>query len=86
MNRKKQKRRQKQAARLAAEQPAIAGLGPSSGHAANGHVSSTHAGYEQSTIQARGPVNGTGHGHPDIDDLYEPREGEDLDYSDEDGR
>jgi len=86
VNKKKQKRRQKQAARLAAENPAKVELEALSGHAANGHVSSTHVGYEQSATQSRGPVNGTGYGHSDVDDLYEPREGEELYYSDEDGR
>lgn len=86
VNRKKQKRRQKQAARLAAEQPPKAGPESSAGHAPNGHLSPSHTGYEQSAAQSRGPVNGTSYGHSDIDDPYEPQEGEDLYYSDEDGR
>ena len=86
VNRKKQKRRQKQAARLAAEQPSEAGLGSSAGHAPNGHVLSSHTGYDQLVAQPRGSVDGTGYGHSDIDDPYEPRDGEDLYYSDEDGR
>ena len=85
VNRKKQKRRQKQAARLAAEQPPNASPGLSAGHVPNGHVSSSHTEYDQSA-QSRGSVNGTSYGHSDIDDPYEPREGEILYYSEEDGR
>ena len=86
VNRKKQKRRQKQAARLAAEQPVRADLRTSQGHTHNGHIPSSLNVYKQSGMQSRGLVNGESYGTQDIDDPYEPRDGEELYYSDEDGR
>ncbi|MCJ1391313.1 Stress response protein nst1 [Xylographa bjoerkii] len=82
VNRKKQKRRQKQAARLAAEQPSKAGAQPSN----NGHVHSPYVGHQYSDSQPRAPVNGIGYGPSDMEDTYDPRDGDDLYYTDEDGR
>ena len=82
VNRKKQKRRQKQAARLAAEQP----VRMAQGHTHNGHIPSSLNMYEQPGMQPQGLVNGEDYVPQDIDDPYEPRDGEDLCYSDEDGR
>ena len=90
VNRKKQKRRQKQAARLAAEQPSAAR--PTSGQAyvdanANAYEKSE---YPMSTKQAQVAqfdANGYGYGPSEYDDPeYEPGEGEDLYYTDDDHR
>ena len=82
VNRKKQKRRQKQAARLAAEQPLKAGFQPSK----NGHIHSPHTGHEYSDSQPRASANGVGYGPSDTEDAYDARNGDDLYYTDEDGR
>ena len=82
VNKKKQKRRQKQAARLAAEQPLQAGAQPSK----NGHIHNPHIGYEYTDSQPRVPANGAGYGTSDMEDTYDPRDANDLYYTDEDGR
>ena len=90
VNRKKQKRRQKQAARLAAEQPSAA---PSTSNQA--YIDANANTYEKSeypmsTKQARMAkfdANGYGYGPSEYDDPeYEPGEGEDLYYTDDDHR
>ena len=82
VNKKKQKRRQKQAARLAAEQPLKVEAQPSK----HGHVHNPHIGYEYSDSQLRVPVNGAGYGPSDMEDTYDPRDTNDIYYTDEDGR
>ena len=90
VNRKKQKRRQKQAARLAAEQPSAAR--PTSNQAyvdANANAYEKRE-YPMSTKQAQMAqfdANGYGYGPSEYDDPdYEPGEGEDLYYTDDDHR
>ena len=88
VNKKKQKRRQKQAARLAAEQAQPAG--PNSTQAFAGNGNGTH--HEQplglSAAGAKIPANGYDFGASDYGDpeQYEPGEGEDLYYTDDEGR
>ena len=82
VNKKKQKRRQKQAARLAAEQPLKAGAQSPK----NGHIHSPHIEYDYSDSQPRVPANGVGYGPSDMEDTYDPRDANDLYYTDEDGR
>ncbi|MCJ1473750.1 Stress response protein nst1 [Lambiella insularis] len=71
VNRKKQKRRQKQAARLAAGQPTNAGP----------HSSGL---YEQNAAKPQISSNGAEYGFSDVDDLYDPGHGTDLYDNDED--
>jgi hypothetical protein len=80
VNKKKQKRRQKQAARLAAEQTSQTVPGSLATNAPNG---TTH---QKSGSQAQTTVNGIGHSHHDHSEQYESQGGDDLYYSDEDGR
>lgn len=80
VNKKKQKRRQKQAARLAAEQPSNAG--PQS--SLNGHSHSPGVVYEQNATQPRIPSNEADYGFSDVDDPYDPQPGSGPYYSDED--
>ena len=88
VNRKKQKRRQKQAARLAAEQAQP--TGPNSIQAFAGNGSSTHHDHLPRIAAAGSQIqpNGYDHGASDYDDpeQYEPGEGEDLYYTDDEGR
>ena len=91
VNRKKQKRRQKQAARLAAEQQLNNGYlstnsldqsrNPSYPH---GHHGDTNRSYMEHVISGSDP----NYADPDYEDVdqYEPVEGEDLYYTDEEGR
>lgn len=88
VNRKKQKRREKQAARLAAEQ--VQPIGPKSAQAFAGNGGNTHQHPLPgiSAAQAQVQANGYDYGASDYDDpnQYEPREGEDLYYTDDEGR
>ena len=86
VNRKKQKRRQKQAARLAAEEPSRAGSGSIQGYAEIGHEPGRGALYDYPSTKACPPTNGVDYGPSDLDDQYEPQEDEDLYYSDEEAR
>ena len=90
VNRKKQKRREKQAARLAAAE--TQNLDPSLDHT-KGYVNNSETPYQNleysmSATQAQMNVNGYDYGVSDYEDpdLYEPGEGEDLYYTDEDDR
>ena len=88
VNRKKQKRRQKQAARLAAEQ--VQSIGPNAAQGFIGHGGSIHQDHLHgiSTAQSKARANGYDYGASDYDDPghYEPGEGEDLYYTDDEGR
>lgn len=79
VNRKKQKRREKQAARLAVEESSKLG------HTLNGH-GSPHPSYDRPNSQAQASVNGLDYGVSDAEDLYGSRGPGDLYYSDEDSR
>ena len=85
VNKKKQKRRQKQAARLAAEHPS-AKSNPSQDFVNNGSLK-----YKRNITEftEESPhLNGYGHAASDYDgaDQYEPAEADDLYYTDEDAR
>lgn len=85
VNKKKQKRRQKQAARLAAEQP------PSKSNPSQDFVKNRSFEYKRDItnfIEESPHMNGYGHAASDYDDAeqYEPAEGDDLYYTDEDVR
>ncbi|KAL8947052.1 MAG: hypothetical protein Q9222_006623 [Ikaeria aurantiellina] len=81
VNRKKQKRREKQAARVAAEQGMSAGSGPGLPAASNQYPD-----YAYGLAGRPATLNGYDHGASVYDeDPYEPVEGEDLYYTDEDG-
>lgn len=85
VNKKKQKRRQKQAARLAAEHPSSK-LIPSQDFVKNRNFE-----YKRNVTEFTEEsqhLNGYGHAASDYDDAeqYEPAEGEDLYYTDEDAR
>ncbi|KAL8846683.1 MAG: hypothetical protein Q9221_008242 [Calogaya cf. arnoldii] len=82
VNRKKQKRREKQAARIAAEQKSSA--------APRATQPSSNAAYQQFAYGLAEPpaaLNGFDYGGSEYDDAdqYEPAEGEDLYYTDDDG-
>ncbi len=85
VNRKKQKRRQKQAARLATEQSQ-----PGSAQTFAGNGSNTHHDHPRgiSAAQSQVQANGYDYGASDYEDpeQYEPGEGEDLYYTDDEGR
>ncbi|KAL8797947.1 MAG: hypothetical protein Q9182_007093 [Xanthomendoza sp. 2 TL-2023] len=83
VNRKKQKRREKQAARLAAEQQSSAASSRTAQAAANG----THQGFPYGNAEPPTPLNGFDYPGSEYDDAdpYEPAEGEDLYYTDDDG-
>ena len=90
VNRKKQKRRQKQAARLAAAEqhfPAAAG-GQGQAYVDARDTPYHELAHGRSTTQAQTGTNGYDYGTSDYDDpdQYEPGEGEDLYYTDEDDR
>ena len=90
VNRKKQKRRQKQAARLAAAEqtfPAAAG-GQSQAYVDARDASYHDSAYARATTQMQRSTNGYDYGVSDYEDpdQYEPGEGEDLYYTDEDDR
>lgn len=86
VNKKKQKRRQKQAARLAAEKP------PSDSNISQGvngrENPYQNASYERTEPGGRGQANGYDYGASDYEDpeQYEPAEGEDLYFTDDEGR
>lgn len=85
VNKKKQKRRQKQAARLAAEHPS------SKSNQSQEFVNNGSLEYRRKITEftEESPhLNGYGHAASDYDeaDQYEPAEGEDLYYTDEDAR
>ena len=88
VNRKKQKRRQKQAARLAAEQPQSHHPRSVQGHLENSNLHYQNSTYAQDAAQTSIPPNGYDYGTSGFDDQeeYEPGEGEDLYYTDEEGR
>lgn len=83
-NRKKQKRRQKQAARLAAEVPSRTESGSTQEHADNEPHNPEV--YRFSAARPHAQSNGIDYGPSDGDDQYEPPEGDDQQYSDEDAR
>lgn len=82
VNRKKQKRREKQAARLAAEQQSSAAPTPAQ-PAAHG----AHQGFAYGNAGPPPTLNGFNYAASEYDDAnpYEPAEGEDLYYTDDDG-
>ncbi|KAL9594959.1 MAG: hypothetical protein Q9219_006739 [cf. Caloplaca sp. 3 TL-2023] len=82
VNRKKQKRREKQAARLAAEQQSAAGY-----RAAQPATDPPYKEFAYGLAEHPAPLNGFDYGPLDYDeaDQYEPAEGEDLYYTDDDG-
>lgn len=90
VNRKKQKRRQKQAARLAAEQPSAAGSASGQAYIDANETAYKGLHYAMPSTQAstaQVEANGYGYGLSEYDDPeYEPGEGEDLYYTDEDDR
>lgn len=88
VNRKKQKRRQKQAARMAAEQQMSNKLGARTTSGENGHASYSNAGQNHEPSKGQPGHGGFEYGDPDYDDpeQYEPEEGEDLYYTDDEGR
>ena len=86
MNRKKQKRRQKQAARLAAEQPSRTGSGSTQANLENGAVSVQNTAYKPSIPPVSALSNGIDYDASDPDDAYELREGDELYFSDGDAR
>ena len=85
VNKKKQKRRQKQAARLAAEHPSSKSS-PSQDFVNNRSFEYKRINTEFTDESPQ--LNGYGHAASDYDDAeqYEPAEGEDLYYTDEDAR
>ncbi|KAL8955522.1 MAG: hypothetical protein Q9193_006662, partial [Seirophora villosa] len=83
VNRKKQKRREKQAARLAAEQQTTAETRPP-----QPAVDAPYKDFDYRSAQPPPPTtNGFDYAASDYDeaDRYEPAEGEDLYYTDDDG-
>ena len=80
VNRKKQKRREKQAARLAAEQASKLPL------AMNGHIHPAHQHHDRSQSQDHAILNGLDFGAFEADDLYRPAGEEEFYYSDENSR
>ncbi|KAI9714075.1 MAG: hypothetical protein M1812_006522 [Candelaria pacifica] len=84
VNRKKQKRRQKQAARLAAEQSLSNEYTSEDGAHAN---SKTHSHLQQPT-QSESVQHALDYEDPDFDypEQFEPTDGDDQDYVDEEGR
>lgn len=87
VNKKKQKRRQKQAARLAAELPT-----PRKSSSPRDHSKENDVTYQdnhtRSEVRARVQANGYDYGALEYDDpgQYEPAEGEDLYFTDDEGR
>lgn len=88
INRKKQKRRQKQAARLAAEQQLNPNTRAEMDYVDNGHAPYNSNGHIHESSKDQTSQDGFGYGDPDFDDpgQYEPAEGEDLYYTDDEGR
>jgi hypothetical protein len=88
VNRKKQKRREKQAARLAAEQAQPPGSKSAQAFAGNGGSTHPQPPHGISAGQAQVQANGYDYGASDYDDpdQYEPGEGGDLYYADDEGR
>ncbi|KAL8933508.1 MAG: hypothetical protein Q9216_006333 [Gyalolechia sp. 2 TL-2023] len=82
VNRKKQKRREKQAARLVAEQQLAA-----ESRAAQPAVNPPYKDFAYGLAEPPATLNGFDYGASDYDeaDQYEPAEGEDLYYTDDDG-
>ncbi|KAI4172510.1 MAG: hypothetical protein LQ343_003504 [Gyalolechia ehrenbergii] len=82
VNRKKQKRREKQAARLVAEQQLAA-----ESRAAQPAVNPPYKDHASGLAEPPATLNGFDYGASDYDeaDQYEPAEGEDLYYTDDDG-
>ena len=83
VNKKKQKRRQKQAARLAAEQPQ-----PTLSNPAKKADPVHEQAYDGSAVRSKVKENGFSHETSDYDDAeqYEPIDGEDSYYTDDEGR
>jgi len=88
VNRKKQKRRQKQAARMAAEQQLSSSLGEEITYGENGHASYSNVGHIHKPPRSHNAHDDFEYGDPDFDDpeQYEPAEGENLYYTDDEGR
>ena len=90
VNRKKQKRREKQAARLAAAEPQnpASVLDQGQGYVDASDTPYQGLNYAMSATQAQMNANGYDYGVSDYEepDQYEPGEGEDLYYTDEDDR
>lgn len=82
VNRKKQKRREKQAARLVAEQQLAA-----ESRAAQSAAKPPYKDFAYGLNEPPAAINGYDYGASDYDDAdqYEPAEGEDLYYTDDDG-
>lgn len=87
VNKKKQKRRQKQAARLAAEQPVPKNSTPPRDHGKENNIAYPEN-HRISDARARVQANGFDYGALEYDDpgQYEPAEGEDLYFTDDEGR
>lgn len=88
VNRKKQKRRQKQAARLAAEQQLNSNTGGDMDYVDNAHAAYKSNGHIHDPSKDQTSQDGFEFADPDFDDPgeYEPGEGEDLYYTDDEGR
>ncbi|KAL8838864.1 MAG: hypothetical protein Q9205_000292 [Flavoplaca limonia] len=82
VNRKKQKRREKQAARIAAEQKSSAAP-----RATQSAANDTYQQFAYGLAEPPAALNGFDYGGSEYDDAgqYEPAEGEDLYYTDDDG-
>ena len=88
VNRKKQKRRQKQAARLAAEEQLSSNIRAEMNYVDDGHTTYNSNGHIHESSKDQTIQDGFEYGDPDFDDpgQYEPVEGEDLYYTDDEGR
>ena len=87
VNRKKQKRRLKQAARLAAEKPSTIGSSSNQAYVDSNAAAYNGTGYAPPATQAHSAqVSANGYDYEYDDAEYEPEEGEDQFYSDENAR
>ena len=87
VNRKKQKRRLKQAARLAAEKPATVGSSSNQAYVDSNAAAYNGTGYALPATQTHSAqVSANGYDYEYDDAEYEPEEGEDQFYSDENAR
>lgn len=82
MNRKKQKRRQKQAAKLAAEQALSTEAPTFRSQNENGHLHA-HTTYEQGGSMHSHDAESIEYDPSDTEDPYEPQDGEELFYSED---
>lgn len=86
-NRKKQKRRQKQAARLAAEQQLDNGYVSEEALPRNGHLPYSSENHGSHYLEHGASGGDVDYADPDFDpEQYEPVEGDDLYFTDDDGR